>query len=94
MDDNLNLSLESSSGRSAEWDQFHTNEQLFGVKSNYDENIYTTTINRNDPQYAQRAARAERIAREIEGSSAMNAHVAEERGHANFDDQGIDEEEK
>jgi PAB1-binding protein PBP1 len=87
------MTLESS-GRSTEWDQFSTNERLFGVKSNYDENIYTTTIDRNDPQYSQRAARAERIAREIEASSASNSHVREERGGAAADDQGLDEEDK
>jgi hypothetical protein len=87
-----NLSLESS-GRS-DWDQFSTNERLFGVKSNYDENMYTTTINRSDPQYAQRAARAEKIAREIEASSALNSHVREERGGHIAADDGGDEEDK
>jgi hypothetical protein len=91
-DSNVNLSLESS-GRS-DWDQFSTNEQLFGVKSNYDESFYTTTIDRSNPQYAERAARAEKIAREIESSSALNAHVREERGHISAADKGIDEEEK
>jgi len=89
----VDLSLETTA-RSNEWDQFATNEQLFGVKTNYDENIYTTTINRSDPQYAAKAARAEKIAREIEGSSAMNSHVREERGQAGSDDKGGDEEEK
>lgn len=92
-DANVNLSLESTN-RSTEWDQFSTNEQLFGVKSNYDENFYTTAIDRTNPQYAERAARAEKIAREIEASSALNAHVREERGHASIDDRGADEEEK
>lgn len=89
-----NLSLESSS-RINEWDQFATNERMFGVKSNYDENLYTTTINKNDPQYAQRAARAEKLAREIESSSALNSHVREERGgQVPADDAGADEEDK
>jgi len=90
-DKNVDLSLDDS-GKG--WDQFEANERLYGVKSDYDENLYTTTINRSDPSYRQRAAAAERIAREIEGSSAMNAHVAEERGHRGFDDSGMDEEEK
>lgn len=91
-DTNVNMSLDS---QSTGWDQFSTNEQLFGVKSNYDESYYTTTINRNDPQYAEKAARAEKLAREIESSSAMNAHVREERGGQNaHDDKGEDEEEK
>ena len=89
-----NMTLEST-GRTGDWDQFATNERMFGVKSNYDENLYTTTINKNDPQYAERAARAEKIAREIEGSSATNSHVREERASYNpLDDQGLDEEDK
>ncbi|KAF2710622.1 hypothetical protein K504DRAFT_266615 [Pleomassaria siparia CBS 279.74] len=92
-DTNVDLSLEAS-GNSAEWDQFATNAQLFGVQTNYDENIYTTTIDRSDPQYSAKAARAEKIAREIEGSSAMNVHVREERGQAGAEDRGGDEEEK
>ncbi|KAF2117516.1 hypothetical protein BDV96DRAFT_489185 [Lophiotrema nucula] len=91
-DTNVDLSLESSGH--AGWDQFQENEKLFGLTSNYDESYYTTTINRNDPQYAQRAARAEKIAREIEASSAMNAHVREERGGQSGEDKGDDEEEK
>lgn len=87
-----NMTLESA-GRSTEWDQFSTNERLFGVKSDYDETFYTTSINRSDPQYAQRAARAEKIAREIETSSAMNSHVREERG-GQAADEGGDEEDK
>ncbi|KAF1849768.1 uncharacterized protein K460DRAFT_272116 [Cucurbitaria berberidis CBS 394.84] len=87
------LTLESA-GRSTDWDQFSTNERLFGVRSNYDETIYTTTINKNDPEYAARAARAEKIAREIEGSSALNSHVREERGGQSVDDAGGDEEDK
>ena len=87
-----NLTLEGS-GRSADWDQFSTNERLFGVKSNYNETFYTTSIDRSDPQYAQKAARAEKIAREIEASSAMNSHVREERG-GQAADEGGDEEDK
>ncbi|EUC32192.1 hypothetical protein COCCADRAFT_6075 [Bipolaris zeicola 26-R-13] len=87
------LTLEST-GRTTEWDQFSTNERLFGVKSNYDETFYTTTINKNDPQYAERAARAEKIAREIEGSTATNAHVREERGGYSAADDNGDEEDK
>ncbi|KAI4629532.1 uncharacterized protein J4E87_003796 [Alternaria ethzedia] len=88
-----NMTLEST-GRSNDWDQFSANERLFGVKSNYDENIYTTTINKNDPQYAERLARAEKIAREIEGSSATNSHVREERGGYTAADDNGDEEDK
>ncbi|KAF2809728.1 uncharacterized protein BDZ99DRAFT_388593 [Mytilinidion resinicola] len=86
------LTLEESG--KATWDQFATNQQRFGVESTYDESIYTTTIDRSNPLYQERAARAERIAREIETSSTLNSHVNEERGNANVDDSGVDEEEK
>lgn len=64
------------------------------MKSDYDEAIYTTSIDRSNPLYKQRAAAAERIAREIESGSAMNAHMAEERGLEMADDVGMDEEQK
>ena len=83
------MSLESNTG--GNWDQFKANEERFGLKSDYDENIYTTIIDYKHPLYAQRAREAERKAREIEGSTATNAHVREERG---IDDGGEDEEEK
>jgi PAB1-binding protein PBP1 len=92
-DTEVDHSLESTGG-AAGWDQFSTNEQLFGVKSDYDESIYTTTINRNDPKYAERVARADMLAREIEASSALNAHIREERGVTSPEDKDMDEEAK
>ena len=88
----VDLSLEAS-GPGGEWDQFKANEKLFGLKSDYDENIYTTTIDRSNPSYREREARAQRIAQEIEGSSTNNAHVREERGFKD-DDGEMDEEDK
>ena len=85
----VNLSLGDTGGT---WDQFQANEQLFGVKSDYDENMYTTTIDRSHPLYAQREASALRTAREIEGQDVDNVHVREERGYSHGDD--LDEEEK
>ena len=61
------------------WDQFAENERRFGLKSNYDESYYTTTIDKSHPQYRERLAAADRKAREIERSVAVTAHVAEER---------------
>ena len=91
-DTDVDLSLESSAS-GGEWDQFKANEQLFGLKSDYDENIYTTTIDRTNPSYREREARAQRIAHEIEGSSTNSAHVREERGIID-EDAGLDEEDK
>jgi len=86
------FSLESGAG-GAGWDQFATNNQLFGAESTYDENLYTTTIDRSDPAYKIREAEAARIAREIEGATSTNAHVREERGQV-LENEGEDEEEK
>ena len=61
---------------SASWDQFETNERLYGVKTDYDENLYTTSIDKSNPTYKQRALAADRKAREIEGSSISNVHRA------------------
>jgi len=64
------------------------------VKSNFDENIYTTKLDRAHPEYPRRAADAARIAAEIERTGSLNAHDAEERGRAAVDDSGMDEEDK
>lgn len=85
----LNQTLESSSST---WDQFTVNEEKFGVKSTFDEHLYTTKINKNDPNYEKKLKEAERIAKEIESQgSSGNIHVAEDRGHI-VDDSGLDEE--
>ncbi|KAI2468312.1 hypothetical protein F4781DRAFT_443689 [Annulohypoxylon bovei var. microspora] len=94
--DGLDLSLEKSPGSGGAWDQFAANERQFGIKSTYDENIYTTAIDKSHPQYKERVAAAEKKAREIERSAATTAHVAEERvmDHAGGEDAGGDEEDK
>ncbi|RVX73050.1 hypothetical protein B0A52_02176 [Exophiala mesophila] len=90
--DTTDFSLEQSAS-SGTWDQFAVNNQLFGAKSTYDESLYTTTIDRTAPSYKSREAEAERLAREIEGTSSTIAHVREERGQATGND-GEDEEDK
>ncbi|KAF3905787.1 hypothetical protein AA313_de0204607 [Arthrobotrys entomopaga] len=99
-DSNLGGGLEDSvDSQSAEkkWDQFETNERLFGVKSDFDENIYTTRIDTSHPLHKQREAAAAKIAREIETSTGsggnLSAHQAEERG-LKVDDSGVNEEDK
>lgn len=93
--DSQDLSLETSTSGGV-WDQFAANERQFGIKSTYDENIYTTQIDKSHPQYKERMAAAEKKAREIERSTASTAHVAEERvmDFTGGDDAGVDEEEK
>ena len=61
------------------WDQFEANARLFGTKSEFDENHYTTALDASALTPQQRAD-AEKIAREIEGARTDNVHLAEERG--------------
>jgi PAB1-binding protein PBP1 len=49
------------------WDQFAVNEKLFGVKTNFDEEAYTTKLDRSAPDYKERERKAQRIANEILG---------------------------
>ncbi|KAL8775681.1 MAG: hypothetical protein Q9209_000177 [Squamulea sp. 1 TL-2023] len=86
----VDMSLEGPEGS---WDQFQVNEQRFGLKSDYDEAIYTTEIDRSHPDYRRREAAAMRIAQEIEGGQAENAHIREERGISHPEDV-MDEEDK
>ncbi|KAL8970783.1 MAG: hypothetical protein Q9183_001361 [Haloplaca sp. 2 TL-2023] len=86
----MDMSLEGPEGA---WDQFQANEQRFGLTSDYDENFYTTPIDRSHPDHRRRDAEAARLAREIEGSQAENAHMREERGGIHPED-AMDEEEK
>jgi hypothetical protein len=67
-------------GNIGEWDQFRANEQLFNVSASYDENLYTTKLDKSRFD-SRKIAEAERLAREIEGTASSNFHVAEERGH-------------
>lgn len=74
------------------WDQFETNQRLFDVGTDFDENLYTTAIDRDHPDIRQQYLRAEKLAKEIERGPAVNAHVAEERGLARSDESELNEE--
>lgn len=90
----VDMSLESSTTNTTGWDQFEVNERLFGAKTSYDENFYTTRIDRSDPAYKQKQVEAARIAREIEGTDVDNPHVREERGLVAPDTGDQNEEDK
>lgn len=74
------------------WDQFKDNERLFGVTTDYDEEIYTTKLDRSGPGYKKRERDADRLAAEMMTKPSANPHVAEERGQQSQDNK--DEEEK
>lgn len=87
----INDSLENED---ASWNQFAVNEEKFGIKSTFDEHLYTTRINKNDPHYQEKLKEADRIAKEIESQGpTSNVHLAEDRGLI-VDDSGMDEEDK
>ncbi|KAJ6839677.1 polyadenylate-binding protein-interacting protein 4 isoform X2 [Iris pallida] len=73
------------------WDQFETNEALFGVKSTFDEELYTTKLERG-PRTRELELKASRLAREIEGEDTNDLHLAEERGMQFHEDFDFDEE--
>lgn len=58
------------------WDQFEANASLFGVKSTFNEELYTTKLERG-PQMRELEKEALRIAREIEGEDTLDLHLAE-----------------
>lgn len=68
-------------GNIGKWDQFQANESKFGVKATYDENLYTTSLDKSTVD-KDKQREAERLAREIEGTVTTNLHLAEERGQA------------
>lgn len=53
------------------WDQFAVNERLFGTKTNYQEEIYTTKLDKSGADYKAREAKAARIAEEIQSVSML-----------------------
>jgi len=75
------------------WDQFAVNEKLFGVKTRFDEDAYTTKLDRSAADFKERERKAQRIANEIIGAGTSNPHIAEER-NLNIDDSGVNEEDK
>lgn len=90
----LSGGLEDDFASTKNWDQFAVNERKFGIQSSFNEEMYTTKISKDDPKYKERLVIAEKLAREIEGSSHNgNVHLAEERGLV-VDDSGLDEEDK
>jgi PAB1-binding protein PBP1 len=62
------------------WDQFAVNEQKFGVTTDFNEDMYTTVLDRSGKDFKKKELEAAKLAREIERKSTGNVHIAEERG--------------
>lgn len=60
-----------ANGNGNTWDQFSANETLFGVKASFDEDVYTTKLDRSAPDFKERERKAQRIANEIIGVSRV-----------------------
>ncbi len=84
------LAIDDGPHKVGDWDQFEANKKLFGVDSTYNEEIYTTKLDKSKLS-SKHAKAAERLAREIESSSSKNFHMAEERGQKHQSDD-LDEE--
>ena len=59
------------------WDQFTANETLFGVKASFDEDVYTTKLDRSAPDFKERERKAQRIANEIIGVSRVGLWLSQ-----------------
>ncbi|KAJ2229585.1 poly(A)-binding protein binding protein [Coemansia sp. RSA 1807] len=91
----LDGGLDSATAPGKSWDQFATNEQLFGLTTDFDEEIYTTKLDRTRADFKERERQAIRIAQEIQSAPFLNSHVAEERQEmAVGDDGNMDEEDR
>ncbi|KAG8690731.1 hypothetical protein FRC11_009476 [Ceratobasidium sp. 423] len=86
------LTFGPGSSTSTPWDQFSANEKMFGVVTSFNEEAYTTAIDRNAPDFKEKERKAEQLAKEIMASASSNPHIAEERGA--IDDSGMNEEDK
>ncbi|KAJ3120561.1 putative aminophospholipid-translocase, partial [Physocladia obscura] len=82
-------------GTGEKWDQFATNKKLFGVETDFQEEIYTTVIDKSDPLFKKKEADAIRIAKEMESEFGKtdNTHLLEERNIIVPED-GVNEEDK
>lgn len=67
--DDLTFGAGAATAGSQNWDQFAANERLFGVRTQFDEDQYTTKIDRSAADYRERERRAQMLANEIQSVS-------------------------
>lgn len=60
-------------GADGKWDQFAANEEMFGVPATFDEEMYTTKLDKEKSKISE--AEAARLAAEIEGATTSNPHI-------------------
>ena len=64
------LTFGAGAAHASNWDQFAANEKLFGVKAGFDEDAYTTKLDRSAPDYKEKEKRAQIEAREAKRREA------------------------
>jgi hypothetical protein len=67
------------SSHGGKWDQFTANQRLYNVTSSFDENLYTTKLDKSRLT-KQQIDKADKLAQQIETEMATNMHIMEERG--------------
>ena len=77
------------------WDQFELNKKVYNVISTYDENLYTTKLDKNKITEEDKKF-ADKIYNEImkTNKDEKNVHILEERGVLQKKDNDMDEEDK
>lgn len=92
---NDDVTFGAGSSGHAGWNQFSANEKLFGVRTGFDEELYTTKLDRSGADFAEREKRAQALANEIMRGATNNPHILEERVMNNADNNsGVNEEDK
>ena len=89
----LNQKLEDENDEN--WDQFELNKKMYNVISTYDENLYTTKLDKNKISEDDKKF-ADKMYNEIINSNneENNIHVLEDRGIIKQTDDNYDEEDK
>ena len=90
----LNQKLEDEND-DENWDQFELNKKMYNVVSTYDENLYTTKLDKNKISEEDKIY-ADKIYKEIMGANnkEKNVHVLEDRGLIKEKEEELDEEDK
>lgn len=71
----LHLLFRNTFNLNVPWDQFKVNEDLFGVKTTYTEEQYTTKLDKSSQLYKMRSNEAARIARDLEQVALLHTHL-------------------
>jgi PAB1-binding protein PBP1 len=79
----LESGLGSGGNSGGSWDQFAANEKLFGLKTDFDEELYTTRLDRSAPDYKDREKWAIEKANEIQRVSS-SVHPCHSLTHSLF----------